>query len=580
MKIVGSFYDNNQGNKYGYIHGIDKSTAVTMTPDISVLCNDHDNSSVTVPKIADILAVSTGTEIDALAISSTVTFKARNFIPILPFLIDPINEGIKSSNGDAKEVMLKVVAAIKEFDTTHASDSTYTEKAKSKCKDLLFWLYLVASDNAKVNPVPFNSCLNKKVVKAIASVAEDYLTTVSTVAASSSTVSSEIENSLKRPFEILAATTSSTSKFMEKIAQIQSANVEKSNKSFKKIPSKYQNMILVASSVGEVTELDYSAEATEFFKCLSALHAQVLLNSQFEAEGVEISVSSAVVSSLMFGNFLWKDSLSPSGFASSVLTSEGIVRVNTLHEGMVLDLSTRFDISSKSMDKLTKTQVIFPKDVEELIHCLQGIHILSKFFFKKSIFLTQGLCRLVSFCVENKMLLRTKVFLDKRFIAKLLCAVDERIYLWLKQCGQSDSVMDTDLTIVNFSTLTQDFTLNRFQYFLPPSVMEIVNGNNDEDKENLQRKSKKKKESQQSERVKNEEMRNDWKLKDSKNWDSTFKNKNVEGPMLSFGCKPCLKYHVKGVCYTDCKYKEAHRNITNTDDAEKTSKFISGLRKE
>ena len=62
-----------------------------------------------------------------------------------------------------------------------------------------------------------------------------------------------------------------------------------------------------------------------------------MLNSLLETEGIECSVSAAVATTLLYGSFLWKDSLSPSGFAASVLTSEGVLRSDTLHEGMVLD---------------------------------------------------------------------------------------------------------------------------------------------------------------------------------------------------------------------------------------------------
>ena len=45
----------------------------------------------------------------------------------------------------------------------------------------------------------------------------------------------------------------------------------KASKPFKKIPAKYQIMILVVSSVGDVTGLDYLREALEFFKCTNSL---------------------------------------------------------------------------------------------------------------------------------------------------------------------------------------------------------------------------------------------------------------------------------------------------------------------
>lgn len=172
-------------------------------------------------------------------------------------------------------------------------------------------------------------------------------------------------------------------------------------------------MLLVASSIGDVTELDYSGEASEFFKCSNFLHAQVILNSLFETEGVEVSASSAFTTTLLHGGFLWKNVLSPSGFAASVLSSEGILRNDTLHEGMVLDYSTKFEMTSSSLSKLTKTQVLFPFEIDEMINRIKGIQILAGFSFKKNGYLSQGLKKVVNFCLDNKMLLRTRYHLDQ-----------------------------------------------------------------------------------------------------------------------------------------------------------------------
>ena len=53
-------------------------------------------------------------------------------------------------------------------------------------------------------------------------------------------------------------------------------------------------MILVASIKGEVTKVDYNAKAVDFFKFSDNINAHVMLNSQFEIEGIECSISSAV----------------------------------------------------------------------------------------------------------------------------------------------------------------------------------------------------------------------------------------------------------------------------------------------
>ena len=129
-------------------------------------------------------------------------------------------------------------------------------------------------------------------------------------------------------------------------------------------------MILVASSVNEATVTEINSQAAEFLNATSTLNASIILNSVLEAARIDCTVSNALVTSLHHGSFLWMNSVTPSGLASSVITSEDMVRTDTLYEGLVLDLSTKFEMQPAALEKLTKTQVKFPADVEGLIATL------------------------------------------------------------------------------------------------------------------------------------------------------------------------------------------------------------------
>ena len=94
--------------------------------------------------------------------------------------------------------------------------------------------------------------------------------------------------------------------------------------------SRYQNLFLVASSVTDTTIDELNDQAKELFKQNSILNAQIFLNSIFEEENIDISVSSALTSSLLNGSVLWKDCLTPSGLASSVLSLDDIIKSNRL----------------------------------------------------------------------------------------------------------------------------------------------------------------------------------------------------------------------------------------------------------
>ena len=383
VKVGGSIYDSS-GVKFGAIYGLGESTSFPMIPDMSTLGKESTRNNIPVPTLGHLFGVSDLAGVDALTVSASTKHRVRNFVPVPPFLLEVIFETMNNHDGSAKHVLFESIKAIKEFDAKHADDTSFKEKAKSKSKDFIFWLYLVFSDCPEVLPVPVANCSDEVVVSSLQKIKDGCLNASSNV---SEIISNQVERSLKRPFEVLASSSASTTDFMEKLTNLQSSASEKSAKSFSKLPSKYSQMILVASSIGEATLQNYDADGAEFFKSSNNLNAQILLNSRLEAESIDCSVSPAMTTSLLVGGFLWKNPFCPSGFASSVLSSEGIFRSDTLYDGMVLDLSTKHEITTDSLQKLTKSQVKFPSDAEDMLHRIRGLSLLAEYFFKKSSYL-------------------------------------------------------------------------------------------------------------------------------------------------------------------------------------------------
>ena len=63
-----------------------------MSPDIETLCKTPTGAAVPVTTITQILSTTTVEQADDLQDSQTVTFRPRNFIPITPFLLKPIQD--------------------------------------------------------------------------------------------------------------------------------------------------------------------------------------------------------------------------------------------------------------------------------------------------------------------------------------------------------------------------------------------------------------------------------------------------------------------------------------------------------
>ena len=201
-----------------------------------------------------------------------------------------------------------------------------------------------------------------------------------------------------------------------------------------------------------------------------------------------------------------------------------------------------------------------------MIDRMKAFHALTKLFFGENSFPEQGLRKLINLCDSNKDVLRTKLYLDDMFIAKFLFLIDDRMYQWLKQCCRVSSIRETNILLMDYSQLFYDLQSNRFFCVLPQSITKVIS--------NPVKDPKKRK---QVETITNKSQAPEWKLKQDEKWDVIFKGKTNDGPTLSYGCKPCLKYHVKGVCFSDCKHLRSHCILAG-NDKKKTNEYIKSLR--
>ena len=101
---------------------------------------------------------------------------------------------------------------------------------------------------------------------------------------------------------------------------------------------------------------------------------------------------------------------------------------------MVLDCSTRFNISEENVVKLTETSVISPSTAEEFVERQKALHLLCAFFFEEDKILPQAILTFKNWCFDNRSLLEARLAADKRYLTRLIFAIDESIYLCLKSC--------------------------------------------------------------------------------------------------------------------------------------------------
>ena len=338
--------------------------------------------------------------------------------------------------------------------------------------------------------------------------------------------------------------------------------------------------MLIASSKGDVISTDLNEEALDFFSQSSSLLAQIFLNSFLEARDIDCTILTALATILMHGSMLWSNAVTPSGLSASVISTKDILNNDSIYEGIVLDYSIKHEITDDSLHKLTKTKIIYPTDIETTIQRLDALAALSELFFGETSYLSKGLDELVYECKRNKTLLKRKLCLDEMFVPKLLYAVDDRVNQCLSQCCQEEFVRATTLELVSFSDLIIKLQLNEFICHLPVNIRRIAKDESSSKKretnqENL--KTTKKQKQEIVSMIRNENVKEDWKLKEDESWNKIFRHKSKEAPTLSMNCRACLKYHVKGYCFQDCTFKDSHVNLRD-EDLRKTDAYIKSLR--
>ena len=577
--VGGNFY--NIQEHFGAIQGLDEDVTSIVTPEMSELV-EISTVAAQVPKIEDYLKIQSTDEFKDLKVSNDTHYTARNFIPVPPFMLNKLNQAVMDYDGDSRAVFIAAIKVIQEFDDhLEDSESHLSEKAKDSCIDILHWLFLAAK--GKINSIPTVACSVREVRKHFNQMQSLIgLNRITNEVVSTRNNSDILTESIQKPLEIIAASSSSTQDFLSKLTQIQTSNQEKSSNSFAKLSDRVQKMIFVASSRGNVVPTTLNEEASSFFKSSNFSKAQQYLEHYLEAKGIECAIPTSVANLWLQGCFLWLNPLTPSGFATSVISSKDIIFNDSLHEGIMLDFSTKHEITKASLTKLTKTQVMYPNSIELMVERVEAISVLANLFFTEKSYLTKGLNHLLNLCKSNRTLLRTKLYLDKMFIAKFLFSIDDRINKWLSECGRQDTVENTSMELVDFASIISDLKLNRYYCDLPNSI-QVVARRDSESNEPTLHQEKKRKSSDDSDHfskkvTKDETMNPEWRLKNNESWQA-WRHKVANAPSLSCNAKPCLKYHIKGSCFEDCTNRMSHR-ILKGEDYRKTDEFIKKMRQE
>ena len=562
----------NPEEQCAFLVGLDRDNTMVATPDVEILFKQPHPNAVAVAKRDDIMNCTSIENIENLAQSQSQTIRPRNFIPVPPFLVRTLNDSIAINKANTNQVFLDVITEIKVFDEVHKDDDDYKDKAAVKCKQLVHWLYVASKDDDEnsIARIQFANCTNVNLSKRL----KEFMS-VNLTNPGAGNQAQAVSQALVAPLQQLVASSRTTQEVLLKLTETQEKGTSSSasEKSFAKIPESYRNMLLNASSIGEAKPSALEDQAMEFFMLKGIKQAHVHLNSMLESKGIRVSIPHSVVNALFYGAFKWTNLATPSGFAASVLETETYLRNDVLRTAMVLEASTKFSISDEYVDKLTKTSIQFPTTAEETIERFKAMRALASFFFPIESYITQFYIQITNWCMKNRGTIDLRVAMDTKFIAKFLVATDSRVNMFLGECMKAETPMEVSTKYMKTSDICDRIEMGEFSYDLPSSVKTV-----DPDLGDLGRKRKAEQLSDPI-RVVNTNQVKKWKLKEGEQYAEVFRDKGVQGPKLSMGCRGCHKFHNKGFCYKDCTNAASHVVLTG-DDFTRFDARIKALRGE
>ena len=169
---------------------------------------------------------------------------------------------------------------------------------------------------------------------------------------------------------------------------------------------------------------------------------------------------------------------------------------------------------------------------------------------------------------------------DPTLQAQICLAVDKRVQRWLEQCEEASDRIEVNDRIVDFDNLFEDLLDGRFSCMLPavfkvraPLQPPTVSNPFDQERGRSTKGNKRDVDKNGGGRINNENMVEDFKMKENRSWGNVFCGNNACKRISWNGdekIKMCPRWHSRGYCYPNCNNKASHVPDTEVPGAKRT----------
>ena len=509
--------------------------------------------NTSVPAWTNLKAVDTEDAVTALVTRANAAPKEfRPIMPLPPFLAVML---IDQGGSCIPELILTAARAIRAFDAEHGGEATFPS-ANTQAQCVVNWLYAANSDTfPTVTATP-------SIAPSVLSRAED------THKAHIHTTAAPTETEVIQPGEAINQLANNVNEQTVILQEMNYLATEHSKEKEKKkgissIHPSFKIMILNASSPDGTTALaEPGQQCIDFYAQKSPTHAKIhLLQTLTHVHGCTVDITVPLATALYYGSFLWDRPDSPNNFCSLLFGKPNPLSSTGAREAMLLHLKANKGSgwSDKDLDKVLQQAIIIPSSVDSMLHSIHNMAAASHLFFTEQSLLTTGLRSWRKEISRNLIVYESQAVQDPEFIARILTAIDTRVNCWLNECMTQTSRCGVDDELVDFSDMHRQIKTRQFNFSLPPSVRKHVGStkrNKREDETNEEQPPKRTP-------VHNQKRIHKWKLKEGENYKEKFGNAHVDKRPLLNGVRVCPRWHIKGVCWSECNLKATHCEITD-----------------
>ena len=414
----------------------------------------------------------------------------------------------------------------------------------------------------------------------------------------------EIDLTNKDSSDLSAGAISAMTKLSASMIRHQEATLkaqeEKSDsrlKAWRRLPKIQQNVILLGGVEDDGTVPDEPTE--EMLSILGCQNgAQVDQYLRQSMRGYNMSLEPGFCTALNKGMLASPDDTSTPTNFTSFLTPPVNDDEDEEDNANLLKLAVQEKYDNSDLILLTKMEISIAMKTPELKHAMKNIAGVTGRILGQHSIAHVSLKRVADHIEKKETSYNYEFRQEKFFGGNFMDKVNWRLHRFFDSCASGD-VTEIDTTKLDFSDMLEQVERREYHTKVPTWIRKLMKkkerkpgrdqpigkghgGGGGGGRNGGEEKTRRQfgNESDRSKKIQNPQAQESCMLQLNEQFRDLFHPgnlRNVEKPKLKCGTQICLRYHCIGYCFTDCKFKDGHAGLNDTETASLKS-FVEGAR--